>query len=208
VNLDLTDEQKATQRLARDFAQNEVEPVAEELDKEKRFPYEIVAKLDELGLMGVPDPEEYGGRGADTLSYALVIEELARFPPWMRERRALPLPWGSGRLLASGRGSRSSSGAGVWPALGQAPALPPKGQRDVHAKVTDSDLGGHRRSCRSRRWQWSSVQIRVARSVRAMILRRRDGSAISVGRIPLGPNALRYSERVLRSCARARSPTG
>jgi short-chain 2-methylacyl-CoA dehydrogenase len=78
MNFDLTDEQKAIQRLARDFAQNEVKPVAEELDREKRFPYEIVAKLGELGLMGVPYPEEYGGGGADTLSYALVIEELAR----------------------------------------------------------------------------------------------------------------------------------
>jgi alkylation response protein AidB-like acyl-CoA dehydrogenase len=78
MNFDLTDEQRAIQRLARDFAQNEVKPVAEELDKEKRFPYEIVAKLGELGLMGVPYPEEYGGGGADTLSYALVIEELAR----------------------------------------------------------------------------------------------------------------------------------
>ena len=73
MNFDLTDEQRAIQRLARDFAQNEVAPVAEELDREKRFPYEIVAKLGELGLMGVPYPEEYGGGGADTLSYALVI---------------------------------------------------------------------------------------------------------------------------------------
>jgi short-chain 2-methylacyl-CoA dehydrogenase len=78
VVFDLTDEQAAIQRLARDFAQQEVRPVAEELDREKRFPYEIVAKLGELGLMGVPYPEEYGGGGADTLSYALVIEELAR----------------------------------------------------------------------------------------------------------------------------------
>jgi alkylation response protein AidB-like acyl-CoA dehydrogenase len=78
VNLDLTDEQKNIQRLARDFAQNEVKPVAEELDKNKQFPYEIVKKLGELGLMGVPYPEEYGGGGADYLSYAIVIEELAR----------------------------------------------------------------------------------------------------------------------------------
>jgi alkylation response protein AidB-like acyl-CoA dehydrogenase len=78
VNFDLTDEQAAIQRLARDFAQNEVAPVAEELDREKRFPYDIVKKLGELGLMGIPYSEEYGGGGADTLSYALVIEELAR----------------------------------------------------------------------------------------------------------------------------------
>jgi short-chain 2-methylacyl-CoA dehydrogenase len=76
--LDLTDEQAAIQRLARDFAQQEVKPVAGDLDREKRFPYAIVAKLGELGLMGIPYPERYGGAGADTLTYALVVEELAR----------------------------------------------------------------------------------------------------------------------------------
>ena len=80
MNLDLTDQQKTTQRLARDFPQNEVKRVAEELENEKRLPYEIVAKLGELRLMGVPYPVEYGGSGADTLSHALVIDELARFP--------------------------------------------------------------------------------------------------------------------------------
>ncbi|CAN5237498.1 acyl-CoA dehydrogenase family protein [soil metagenome] len=78
MNFDLTDEQAAIQRLARDFAQGEVKPVAEELDREKRFPYELVAQMGELGLMGIPYPERYGGAGGDTLSYALVVEELAR----------------------------------------------------------------------------------------------------------------------------------
>jgi short/branched chain acyl-CoA dehydrogenase len=68
----------AIRHLARDFARQEVAPVAEELDREKRFPYEIVEKLGELGLMGVPYPEEYGGGGAGNLAYALAIEELAR----------------------------------------------------------------------------------------------------------------------------------
>ncbi|MEA2458714.1 MAG: short-chain 2-methylacyl-CoA dehydrogenase [Thermoleophilaceae bacterium] len=75
---DLTDEQREIQRLARDFARAEVKPVAEELDREHRFPYEIVAKLADLGLMGIPYSQEFGGGGADTLSYALAIEELAR----------------------------------------------------------------------------------------------------------------------------------
>jgi alkylation response protein AidB-like acyl-CoA dehydrogenase len=75
---DLTDEQQEIQRLARDFARGEVKPVAEELDREHRFPYEIVEKAAGLGLMGIPFPEEYGGGGADNLSYALAIEELAR----------------------------------------------------------------------------------------------------------------------------------
>ncbi|MEA2497234.1 MAG: short-chain 2-methylacyl-CoA dehydrogenase [Thermoleophilaceae bacterium] len=78
MNFDLTDEHKNIQRLARDFAQQEVKPVAEELDRTKSFPYEIVAKLAELGLMGMPFPEEYGGGGTDNLSYALAIEELGR----------------------------------------------------------------------------------------------------------------------------------
>ena len=78
MNLDLTDEQRAIQSLARDFADGEVAPVAEELDRDKRFPYELVENLGGLGLMGVPYPQEYGGGGADTLSYALVVEELGR----------------------------------------------------------------------------------------------------------------------------------
>ncbi|TMK65761.1 MAG: acyl-CoA dehydrogenase [Actinobacteria bacterium] len=78
MNFDLTDEQRDIQRLVRDFADAEVRPVAEELDREKRFPYEIVEKLAGLGLMGIPYPQEYGGGGADNLSYAIAIEELAR----------------------------------------------------------------------------------------------------------------------------------
>ena len=78
MDFDLTPEQQDIRRLARDFAEGEVAPVAEELDRTKSFPYEIVAKLGELGLMGIPYPEEYGGGGADNLSYALVVEELAR----------------------------------------------------------------------------------------------------------------------------------
>ncbi|MEA2430420.1 MAG: hypothetical protein QOI19_893, partial [Thermoleophilaceae bacterium] len=75
---DLTDEQRAIQRLARDFAEGEVRPIAEEIDREHRFPYEVVKKAAEIGLMGIPYDEEYGGGGADNLSYALAIEELTR----------------------------------------------------------------------------------------------------------------------------------
>jgi alkylation response protein AidB-like acyl-CoA dehydrogenase len=75
---DLTDEQRAIQRLARDFAEGEVRPIAEEIDREHRFPYEVVEKAAEIGLMGIPYDEEYGGGGADNLSYALAIEELTR----------------------------------------------------------------------------------------------------------------------------------
>jgi len=78
MNFDLSDEQKLLRETVRDFARSEVAPVAEELDREKRFPYEIVEKLGGLGLMGIPFPQEYGGGGADTLSYVLAVEELAR----------------------------------------------------------------------------------------------------------------------------------
>jgi short/branched chain acyl-CoA dehydrogenase len=78
VDFDLSEEHELLRRTVRDFAEKRVAPVAEELDREHRFPYEIVAELAELGLMGIPIPEEYGGGGGDTLSYALAVEELAR----------------------------------------------------------------------------------------------------------------------------------
>ncbi|HEV7180690.1 MAG TPA: acyl-CoA dehydrogenase family protein [Candidatus Baltobacteraceae bacterium] len=78
MNFDLTDEQKAIQSLARDFAQNEVKPRAEEMDREERFPYELAKMMADLGFMGLPFPEEYGGAGSDTVSYALAVMEIAR----------------------------------------------------------------------------------------------------------------------------------
>jgi short-chain 2-methylacyl-CoA dehydrogenase len=78
MNFDLTDEQKAIQSLARDFAQSEVKPRAEEMDRNEAFPYDLVAKMAELGFMGLPFPEEYGGSGGDTVSYALAVMEIAR----------------------------------------------------------------------------------------------------------------------------------
>jgi glutaryl-CoA dehydrogenase len=78
VNFELSDEQRLLRDTVRDFARGEVAPVAEELDRTKAFPYELVKKMGDLGLMGIPFPEEYGGGGADTFSYALAVEELAR----------------------------------------------------------------------------------------------------------------------------------
>jgi alkylation response protein AidB-like acyl-CoA dehydrogenase len=78
LNFDLSEEQELIRRTVRDFAETRVAPVAEELDRESRFPYELVAELAELGLMGLPIPEEYGGAGGDTVSYATAIEELTR----------------------------------------------------------------------------------------------------------------------------------
>jgi short/branched chain acyl-CoA dehydrogenase len=78
MDFDLSPDHELIRRTVRDFAEGEVAPVAEALDHEKRFPYEIVAKLGELGLMGIPFPEEYGGSGGDTLAYAIAVEELTR----------------------------------------------------------------------------------------------------------------------------------
>jgi alkylation response protein AidB-like acyl-CoA dehydrogenase len=78
LNLDLSEEHELVRRTVRELAQERIAPVAEELDREHRFPYDIVAELAELGLMGIPVPEEYGGAGGDTVSYALAIEELTR----------------------------------------------------------------------------------------------------------------------------------
>jgi alkylation response protein AidB-like acyl-CoA dehydrogenase len=78
MNFDLSDDHQLIQRTVRDFARNEVAPAAEELDRTKAFPYEIVRKLGELNLMGIPFPEEYGGGGGDSLAYALAVEELTR----------------------------------------------------------------------------------------------------------------------------------
>jgi short-chain 2-methylacyl-CoA dehydrogenase len=78
MDFNLSDEQKAIQSLCRDFARDEVAPHAEAMDREARFPYEIVAKMAELGLFGLPFPEAYGGAGADTVSYALAVMEIAR----------------------------------------------------------------------------------------------------------------------------------
>ena len=78
MNFDLTQEQQLVRDTVREFAESRIAPVAAELDREHRFPYELVAELAELGLMGMTVPEEYGGAGADTLSYAVAVEELTR----------------------------------------------------------------------------------------------------------------------------------
>jgi short-chain 2-methylacyl-CoA dehydrogenase len=78
VNLDLLPEHELIRDTVREFARDRVAPVAEELDREGRFPYDLVAELAELGLMGIPVPAEYEGGGGDTVSYALAVEELTR----------------------------------------------------------------------------------------------------------------------------------
>jgi len=78
MNFDLSDDHELLRRTVREFAAAEVAPVAAELDRTKSIPYDIIAKLGALNLMGIPFPQEYGGAGGDTLAYALAVEELTR----------------------------------------------------------------------------------------------------------------------------------
>jgi len=78
MNFDPTSEQKRWRDLARDYAQAEIRPRAAELDREQKFPYDIVAEMARLGLMGLTLPEEYGGSGGDFVSYNLALEEISR----------------------------------------------------------------------------------------------------------------------------------
>ena len=78
MNYDLTQEQQLVRDTVREFAESRIAPVAAELDREHRFPYDLVEELAGLGLMGMTVPEEYGGAGADAVSYAIAIEELTR----------------------------------------------------------------------------------------------------------------------------------
>jgi alkylation response protein AidB-like acyl-CoA dehydrogenase len=78
MDFSLSDDHRLLRDTVREFAEREIAPAAEELDRTKSFPYEIVKRLAELDLMGIPFPAEYGGAGGDTLAYALVVEELAR----------------------------------------------------------------------------------------------------------------------------------
>ena len=78
MDFHLSKEQEMLRKMYREFAQNEVKPLAEEVDEEERFPEETVRKMAKLGMMGIYFPKEYGGAGADTLAYAMCVEELAK----------------------------------------------------------------------------------------------------------------------------------
>ena len=78
MDFTLSAEQQMIRDLCRDFAENEIKPHAEEMDRTAAFPYDIIKKMGELGLLGLPFPEEYGGAGADFLAYCVALEEIGR----------------------------------------------------------------------------------------------------------------------------------
>ena len=78
MNFELSEEQLLVQEMVKEFVASEVAPIAAEIDRDHRFPEELIPQMGKLGLMGVPFAEEVGGAGADYVSYAIVLEELAR----------------------------------------------------------------------------------------------------------------------------------
>ena len=78
MKLELTEEQQMIQAMAREFAESEIAPIAEEIDREERFPHETVKRMGELGLMGVAVPEAWGGAGGDFVAYVVALEEIAK----------------------------------------------------------------------------------------------------------------------------------
>ena len=78
MDFELTDEQELVRSTVREFAEAELAPIAGEIDRDHRFPHEILPKLAELNLMGMPYPEKMGGAGTDYVSYVIAVEEISR----------------------------------------------------------------------------------------------------------------------------------
>ena len=84
IDFELTDEQKLIRETARDFSDKEIAPRARDNDRNEHFDTELVKKMADMGFLGAIVPEEYGGRGADYLTYALIVEEIGRNDSAMR----------------------------------------------------------------------------------------------------------------------------
>jgi alkylation response protein AidB-like acyl-CoA dehydrogenase len=148
MDLDLTQEQQLVRDTVREFAREKVAPVAEELDRESRFPYEIVAQLGEIGLMGLPIPEAYGGAGGDTVSYALAIEELTRIDSSVAITVAAHTSLGTMPILLFGSEAQKQ----VWlPDLAAGRKLAAFGLTEPGA---GSDAGSARTTAELRDGQW------------------------------------------------------
>jgi len=148
VDYELTEEQQLLRRTVRDFAESRVAPLAAELDRESRFPYELVADMAELGLMGIPMPEQYGGAGADTVSYAIAVEELTRIDSSVAITMAAHTSLGTMPIYLFGNDAQKEE----WlPRLASGQALGAFGLTEPNA---GSDAGATRTRAEQRDGQW------------------------------------------------------
>jgi len=148
MDLDLSQEHELLRNTVREFAAERVAPVAVELDRESRFPYELVAEMAELGLMGIPIPEEYGGAGSDTLAYAIAIEELTRIDSSVAITVAAHTSLGTMPILMFGNDEQKRE----WlPQLASGEKLAAFGLTEADA---GSDAGATRTRAEQRDGQW------------------------------------------------------
>ena len=148
MDLDLPQEHELLRNTVREFATARVAPVADELDRESRFPYELVAEMAELGLMGIPIPEEYGGAGSDTLAYAITIEELTRIDSSVAITVAAHTSLGTMPIFLYGTDEQKSE----WlPQLASGQKLAAFGLTEADA---GSDAGATRTRAEERDGQW------------------------------------------------------
>ena len=110
----LTSEQEALRKKAADFAKEYVEPVASELDEKAQFPHENVKRMADLGFLGLPIPKVYEGGGTDYVSYALVVEEIAKI--WRLRRSSYPRThrWQEVRFSGTAQMSRRKNFFRIW----------------------------------------------------------------------------------------------
>jgi short/branched chain acyl-CoA dehydrogenase len=148
VDLDLSPEHELIRDTVREFARERVARVAEELDRESRFPYDLVAEMAALGLMGIPVPEVYGGSGGDTVSYAIAIEELTRVDSSVAITVAAHTSLGTMPILMFGDEQQKRE----WlPALASGKQLAAFGLTESEA---GSDAGATRTTAELRDGQW------------------------------------------------------
>ena len=148
MNFDLPDEHQLLRSTVREFATERVAPVAAELDREHRFPYDLVEEMAGLGLMGIPIPEEYGGAGSDTLSYAIAIEELTRIDSSVAITVAAHTSLGTMPILLYGTDEQKEA----WlPDLASGKKLASFGLTEAEA---GSDAGATRTTAELRDGQW------------------------------------------------------
>jgi short-chain 2-methylacyl-CoA dehydrogenase len=148
LNFDLPEEHELLRSTVREFAEERIAPVAEELDREHSFPYDLIAELAELGLMGIPIPEQHGGGGGDTLSYAIAIEELTRIDSSVAITVAAHTSLGTMPILFYGTDEQKEA----WlPDLASGKKLASFGLTEAEA---GSDAGATRTTAELRDGQW------------------------------------------------------